>query len=138
MIPVHLRDRLERIDAVIGRLVEYALQGKLVVVEGKKDVVALSLLGVVGRVLAVKAGGRSFLQVAEEIEALGVEEIILLLDFDRRGREGTWCLQRALERTSVRVNVVVWRELAGLVGRDVQDVEGLPAFLATIAQKVGG
>ena len=134
----HLKSRLEKIDDVLAKLVEQAKSGKPMVVEGKKDAHALSILGVGGKVLTVKTGGKSFLQATAEIESLGTSEVILLLDFDRRGREGTKRLQQNLERTNTKVNVQFWRELASLVSRDVQCIEGLPAYLATIQQKQAG
>ena len=134
----HLKSRLEKIDDVLAKLVEQAKSGKPMVVEGKKDSHALSILGVGGKVLTVKTGGKSFLQVTAEIESLGTSEVILLLDFDHRGREGTKRLQQNLERTNTKVNVQFWRELASLVSRDVQCIEGLPAYLVTIQQKQAG
>ena len=138
MLSTQLKTRLEKIDDVLAKLVEQAKSGKPMVVEGKKDAQALLELGVGGRVLTVKTGGKSFLQATAEIESLGTSEVILLLDFDRRGREGTKQLQQNLERTNTKVNVQVWRELASLVSRDVQCIEGLPTYLATIQQKQAG
>jgi 5S rRNA maturation endonuclease (ribonuclease M5) len=85
----------------------------------------------------VKAGGKSFLEAVAEIEALGVQEVILLLDFDRRGREGTERLQRDLERLKIKVNVRFRRELRGLVGHEVQCIESLPVYLETALKKSG-
>jgi 5S rRNA maturation endonuclease (ribonuclease M5) len=137
-LSTQLKSRLEKIDDVLAKLVEQAKSGKPMVVEGKKDAHALLALGVGGKVLTVKTGGKSFLQATAEIESLGTSEVILLLDFDRRGREGTKRLQQNLERTNTKVNVQFWRDLASLVSRDVQCIEGLPAYLATIQQKQAG
>ena len=104
-------------------------------VEGKKDAQALVELGINGTILTLKTGGKSFLEAAAQIEALGVDEVILLLDYDRRGREGTKRLQQDLERAKIKVNVLFWRELHGLVGHDVQCIESLPAYLVTAQQK---
>jgi 5S rRNA maturation endonuclease (ribonuclease M5) len=137
-LSTQLKSRLEKIDDVLAKLVEQAKSGKPMVVEGKKDAHALLALGVGGKVLTVKTGGKSFLQATAEIESLGTSEVILLLDFDRRGREGTKRLQQNLERTNTKVNVQFWRDLASLVSRDVQCIEGLPPYLATIQQKQAG
>ena len=85
----HLKDKVERIEQTITRLVEESAKGKPIVVEGKKDAETLRDLGVAGAVLTLKTGGKSFLEATTEIEELGAKEVILLLDFDRRGREGT-------------------------------------------------
>lgn len=132
----HLKDRLEKIQELIAKIAQEAAKGKPVVVEGKKDAQALAELGVNGTVLTLKTGGKSFFEATSQIEALGVGGVVLLLDYDRRGKEGTKRLQRNLERAKVKVNVLFWRELYGLVGHDVQCIESLPAYLATVQQKV--
>jgi 5S rRNA maturation endonuclease (ribonuclease M5) len=117
------------------KLSEESAKGKPIVVEGKKDSDALQELGINGKILMVKTGGKSFLQATVEIESLEGGEVILLLDFDRRGREGTKRFQENLERGKIKVNVKFWRELHNIVGREVSCIESLPAYIATIQQK---
>lgn len=131
----HLKDRQEKILQIISKLVEAAAKGAPVVVEGKKDAQAIQQLGVNGTVLTVKTGGKSFLEATAEIEQFGTREVILLLDFDRRGREGTKRLQQNLERAKIKVNARFWLDLQALVGREVQCIESLPSYLATTEQK---
>lgn len=131
----HLKEKIEKILQILNQLAEESANGKLVVVEGKKDVQALYDLGINGVIFAVKTGGKSFLEATAEIEALGVREVVLFLDFDRRGKEGTERLQQNLERAKIKVNVKLWRDLHGLVGREVQCIESLPSYLTTILQK---
>ncbi len=131
----HLKDKLEKIEQVLIKLIEESAKGKAIVVEGKKDVQALQELGVNGTILTVKTGGKSFLEAFQEIERLGTEEVVLLLDFDRRGKEGIYRLQHDLERAKIKSNLVFWRELRGLVGREIDCIESLPSFLATIREK---
>jgi len=116
--------------------VEESAKGTLIIVEGKKDVEALRVLGVEGAVLTVKTGGKSFLGVVSEIEQMGASEVILFLDFDRRGKEGTKHLKQNLERAKIKPNVKFWRELSGLVGKEIQCVESLTAYLNTLRAKV--
>jgi 5S rRNA maturation endonuclease (ribonuclease M5) len=134
-LSTHQKDRLENIQVLIDKLVEEAAKGRPIVVEGKKDAQALVDLGVNGKIVTVKTGGKSFLEATAEIEALGVGEVVLLLDFDRRGREGTVRLQHNLERLKIKVNTRFWRELRGLVGHEVQCIESIPAYLNTVQQK---
>ncbi len=114
---------------------EESAKGKPIVVEGKKDAQTLRDLGVSGAIVTVKTGGKSFLDATAEIEQLGVREVILLLDFDRRGVEGTMRLQGDLERLKVKVNMRFWLELRAFVGREIQCVESLTAYLATLQEK---
>jgi len=134
-LSTHKKDRVEKIEQLIAKLVEESAKGKPIVVEGKKDAEALRTLCVAGVVLTVKSGGKSFLQATAEIEAIGVREVVLLLDFDRRGREGTKRLQRDLERAKIKVNIRFWLELRGLVGHDIQCIESLPNYLANVKLK---
>jgi 5S rRNA maturation endonuclease (ribonuclease M5) len=134
-LSTHFKDKLEKIEQAIAKLAEESAKGKPIVAEGKKDAAALRELSVAGKILTVKTGGKSFLDATHEIEALGVREVILLLDFDRRGKEGTKRLVANLEGAGVRVNLRFWLELNGLVGKDVQGVESLPSYLQTLRGK---
>jgi 5S rRNA maturation endonuclease (ribonuclease M5) len=134
-LSTHSKDRLEKIGQIIAKLTEESAKGKPIVVEGKKDAQALQELGVGGAIVTVKTGGKSFLAATAEIEALGTREVILFLDFDRRGKEGTKRLQLNLERARIKVNVRFWSELHGLVGREIQCIESLPAYLVTAQKK---
>jgi len=134
-LSTRLKDKREKLEQIVAKLAEEAAKGKPIVVEGKKDAQALLELGVEGVIFTVKTGGKSFLEAAAEIEALGVTEVILLLDSDRRGKEGTKRLQLDLERASVKANVRFWRDLWSLLGREVQCVESLPSYRVTLQQE---
>ena len=116
-------------------MAEESAKDKPIIVEGKKDAQALRVLGVNGVILTVKTGGKSFLDATSEIEQLGVGEVILLLDFDRRGIEGTMRLQGNLERLKIKVNMRFWLELRAFVGREIQCIESLPSYLSTLQEK---
>jgi 5S rRNA maturation endonuclease (ribonuclease M5) len=135
-LSTRLKDRLEKIHEIIAKLTEASAKGNPIVVEGKKDAEALRELGVNGTIVTVKTGGKSFLEATAELEALGAREVILFLDFDRRGKEGTKRLQQNLERAKIKANVRFWRELHGLVGREMQCIESLPSYLYTTQQRI--
>ena len=132
-----LKEKEEKIRKVLEKLAEESAKGKPIVVEGKKDVVALRALGVTGTVLTVKTGGKSFLDAVCEIEKMGVPEVILFLDFDRRGKEGTKHLKKSLERAKIKPNIKLWRELSALVRKEIQCIESLTAYLTTLRLKMG-
>ena len=126
---------MEKIEEIITKLTEEAAKGKPIVVEGRKDAQALAALGINGTILTLKTGGKSFLEATQQIETFGAVEVVLLLDYDRRGREGTRRLQQNLEHIKVKVNVRWWRELHGLAGREMQCIESLPGYLGTLKAK---
>ena len=132
-----LIEKEEKIVETVGSLREVSSRGTLILVEGKKDVEALRDLGVEGLILTVKTGGKSFLEVVSELEEKKVHEVVLLLDFDRRGRQGTSRLRHSLESVGIRVNLEFWRALAGFVGKDLQCVEGLTGYMANLRAKIG-
>jgi 5S rRNA maturation endonuclease (ribonuclease M5) len=136
-LSTRLKEKEEKILQVLEALAESSAKGTPIVVEGIKDVAALRASGVAGTVLTVKTGGKSFLDAVSEIEKMGVSGVILLLDFDRRGKEGTKRLKHSLERAKIKPNVKFWRELSALVGKEIQCIEGLTAYMVTLRIKIG-
>jgi 5S rRNA maturation endonuclease (ribonuclease M5) len=135
-LSTRLKEKEEKILQVLEALAEESAKGTPIVVEGQKDVDALRALGVAGTVLTVKTGGKSFLDAVSEIEEMDVPEVILLLDFDRRGKEGTKRLKQSLERAKIKPNVTFWRALSALVGKEIRCIESLTAYLDTLRAKV--
>jgi 2,5-diamino-6-(ribosylamino)-4(3H)-pyrimidinone 5'-phosphate reductase len=135
-LSTRLKEKEEKILKILNAITEESAKGTPIVVEGKKDVEALSALGIDGTVLTVKTGGKTFLAVASEIEKMCTSEVVLLLDFDRRGIEGTKRLKQNLERAKVKSNVKFWRDLSKLLGKDIQSIESLPAYLGTLRAKI--
>ncbi len=132
-----LKEKEEKILKMLEKLAEESSKGKPIVVEGKKDVAALRALGVTGTVITVKTGGKSFLDAVCEIEKIGVPEVILFLDFDRRGKEGTKHLKQSLERAKIKPNTKLWRALSATAGKEIQCIESLTAYLQTLHEKLG-
>jgi len=131
-----LKEKEEKILLTLERLAQELLKGIPMIVEGKKDVEALRVLGIEGKIIEAKTGGKSMLDVISEVEECGAQEVILLLDFDRRGREWTKSLNQYLEKMQIKANVVFWKKLRGIVGREVKDVEGLASYMETLKRKI--
>ena len=127
--------RLEKIQKLLERLQKQSAKGTPIVVEGKNDVKALHRLGITGDFVLAKTSGKSFLDVLTEIEQKQKTEVILLFDFDRRGKEWTSRMSRCLEGQKIVPNLLFWRSLLGLVGRDIKDIEGLASFLGTLTNR---
>jgi len=136
-LSVGLKRKAERLLQLLEKLAIEAAKGIPIVVEGQKDVNALKQLNVNGKFVSSKTSGKSFIDILTEIEHLKVKEVILLLDFDRRGAEWTHRLKQHLEKTRIKPNLNFWSQLYGLVGRDVKDIEGLPAYLETLKKRIG-
>lgn len=131
----HLKNKEERISQILECLAEEASKGILIVVEGKKDIDTLRTLGVEGKIISAKSAGKSFLDVVSEVEKSKSREVIVLFDFDRRGREWTKRLKQHLETIGISPNTTYRGRLFGLVGREVKDIEGLAAYMETLEKK---
>lgn len=132
-----LKEKEEQVTEVLNALVEESAKGTPILVEGKKDVETLRVLGVEGPVMTVKTGGKSYLDIVTELEEKKTSKVILLLDFDRRGKQGTNRLRHGLEGAGIKVSLEFWLDLLRSAGKDVQCVEGLNAYLENLKTKTG-
>jgi 2,5-diamino-6-(ribosylamino)-4(3H)-pyrimidinone 5'-phosphate reductase len=135
-LSTHIKEKIKKIEELLERLAIQSAKGIPIVVEGQKDVDVLRKLAFDGQIITAKTR-KSFLALVAEIEKLDSEEVILLMDFDRRGREWTNRLMQYLEQIKVKPNTFFWQELRNLVSRDVKDIEGLLPYLHTLKKKSG-
>ena len=132
----HLQEKEEKILRVLECLAEESAKGTLIIVEGKNDIETLRALGVEGKIISAKTGGKSILDVVSEVEKCTAKEVIMLLDFDRRGKEWTKRLKQNLENVKVKINLTFWSKLLKLVGTEVKDIEGLATYMETLKRKI--
>lgn len=130
-------EKLEKILQILDNLSSESGKGVPIIVEGKRDVKALSELKITGDIIAVKTKGKNLLEVLNEVESRGKDEAIVLTDFDRQGREMMNYLRQCLEEMKIKPNVTFWKELSGLLRKDIKDVEGLSAYIETLKRKIG-
>jgi 2,5-diamino-6-(ribosylamino)-4(3H)-pyrimidinone 5'-phosphate reductase len=135
-LSTHLKEKEEKILQVLERLAEESARGTPIIVEGKKDIEALRALAIEGNIVTAKTGGKSLLDVISEVEKTCSQQVILLLDFDRRGRELTRKLSQYLEKMGMKLNLTFWLGLSSLVGTEVKDVEGLASYMETLKSKI--
>jgi 5S rRNA maturation endonuclease (ribonuclease M5) len=135
-LSTHLKEKEEKILQILEQLTEETTKGTPIIVEGKKDIEALKTLNVEGKIISAKTGGKSLLDTISELEKTHSQKVILLLDFDRRGKELTKNLQKHLERIGIEANIKFWRELFGLAGKELKDVEGLASYIETLKKKI--
>jgi len=135
-LSTHLKDKEEKILQVLEGLAEESAKGTPIIVEGKNDIDALRALGVEGKIISAKTGGKSILDVISEVEKCTAKEVIMLLDFDRRGKEWTKRLKQNLEKAKTKINITFWSRLLALVGTEVKDIEGLATYMETLKRKI--
>ena len=128
---------MEKIEQILECLVHESSSGVPIIVEGDNDFQTLRHLGVQGKIMCAKTGGKSRLDLLSQIEDSGVKEVILLFDFDRRGKEWTETVRESLEKAQLKPDLTFWNQLLGLISREVKDIEGLDAYVETLRKKTG-
>jgi 2,5-diamino-6-(ribosylamino)-4(3H)-pyrimidinone 5'-phosphate reductase len=134
-LSAHLKGKEEKILKILEVLKEESAKGTPIIVEGKNDIETLRTLGIEGKITSAKTGGKSFLDLVSEIERTNAQETILLLDFDRRGKQLTKKLKQHMDKTGMKLNINFWLELLALLSTQVKDVEGLASYMETLKRK---
>jgi len=129
-----LKEKLEKIQKLLERLATESAKGIVIIVEGPNDEKALRELCINGEIISAKTY-KSLILLICEIEEQGQKEIILLLDFDRRGKEWTKRLTQSLERMRIKPNIHYWNGLLSLAGREIKDIESLTSYIKTLEKK---
>ena len=130
----HLKEREEKIQEILQRLDAESNKGIPIIVEGRKDVETLKTLAIAGKIITAKSG-KSLLDVVSEVEKDRPKEVILLLDYDRRGKELTRQLKYHLETAKIKPDTTIWHELFSIAGKEIKDIESLVAYLDTLRSK---
>ncbi len=113
----------------LDRLKLESENGALIIVEGKKDLMALKTLGMKGEVLCIKSSRKGVVDCLDEIKQ---NYVIIFLDFDRRGTKLTKDVITYLEAKGIVINLLYWRSIGALIRRDVKDIEGIPSYLSKL------
>ncbi len=130
-----LKEKYEKLEQILSVLSEESATGTPILVEGKKDVQALRELGFAGPMLTLKTGGKSLTRVVQEIEQVSARRLILLLDFDRRGKEATGILKENLEHAGVVADTRFWHVLKSVLSREIQCIESLTSYLDSLRKR---
>jgi len=135
-LSTRLEEKLERILELLEKLAKESEKGTPIIVEGTNDVGALRQMSIKGEIIPAKASRKNLIGILDEIVNIGKAEIILLMDFDRRGKEWTKRIAKHLQESKIKPNMLFWNKLLKLVGRNVKDIEGLATYLETLKKKV--
>jgi 5S rRNA maturation endonuclease (ribonuclease M5) len=135
-LSTRLKDKEEKFLTILDSLTEESRNGIPILVEGRKHVKRLGKLGISGIIITVKTKGKSFNDVVSEIQKIGALEVILLLDFDKRGKKGTRYLQENLEHVKVKYNLIFWQKLIALTNKEIQYIESLDVYLCNLRNRI--
>jgi 5S rRNA maturation endonuclease (ribonuclease M5) len=118
------QDEVEELKEFIDMLNHESSNGAVVVVEGKKDVIALTALGFYGNIIMLNSC-RSLSRLVDNIQHS--KEVILLLDMDSKGR---YLTQRIVSMISNRrrVNLFYKKRLVEITRGKIRSVEELVIY----------
>ena len=119
-------ERLAEVESLLGELAERVDGGAVLLVEGKRDLEALRLLGVEGSIILTS---QEQLFVLAERVAMNSSDVILLSDWDERGDEVAKITEVYLRSNGVAPDCILRRKLKELVKKDIKDVESLYVFI---------
>lgn len=119
-------ERLEETLKVIDELEELSREMP-VIVEGKKDVDALRLLGVSSNVITLSRGISLFTFC--ETVSREWRSVVLLTDWDRKGGQLARRLKEGFDANGTKVNDSIRMDLVILSKKEIKDIESLPAFI---------
>ncbi len=129
------QEMLEELEELLGQLRERE-EDKVILIEGRKDRLALSCLGIGGEILQVQ-DARGLFGVAEELARTG-KEAIILTDWDRKGGHLAQLLRNALKANDVRFDDTIRSRLSMLCKKEIKDIESLPSFVSFLVQSATG
>lgn len=127
---------MERVSRIFKDLAHQSNEGVPIIVEGRRDELALRKLGITGAIYCLKATGESRIRLLEKLD--GSKRAIILTDFDREGRElGSWLDQELSHRGIHPDNRARWK-LRGLARTEVRSIEELPSFVRALQLRALG
>ena len=105
-----------------------------ILVEGDNDIKALKLLGFEGEIIKINQGKPLF-NLVEDLSKV-YDEMIILMDWDRKGGQLARRLSDNFEANQMKYNLEFRKQMAYLCKKDIKDVQGLPRFLDNLEVKL--
>lgn len=118
-------ERFEMLNEILDSLQERA-EGRIILVEGKKDVTSLHNLNIRADVLCIQRDGGP-LRAAEILSEMGKEGIILT-DWDSRGDRLAADLEHHLTYMCVAFDKDIRERLRDVCIKDIKDIESLDSL----------
>jgi len=115
------RRTVEELELVLWKLRQESDQMTFILVEGKRDVAALRSLGMTGSILPL----RDLYKILPRRDV----RVIIMLDFDREGRQMAKRIVRLLSQLRIKADTFYYRRLAAARKLGVNTVEALGSFL---------
>ncbi len=127
------RERLDDFQRLVEELIEEN-RDVPIIVEGRKDRMALKALGLGGRIYTINHGMPLF-NFCEEISRKH-QRVIILTDWDSRGGRIAKILREAFAANGVKYGDEARTRLARICKKEVKDIESLPKFLEGLKRRI--
>jgi 5S rRNA maturation endonuclease (ribonuclease M5) len=128
------KKRLEKIEELIDEMLQQSKAGAIIIVEGKRDIVALRKLGIRGHVET--AAQQTLVEFSERIANDG-KDVIILTDWDRRGDILSVKLKTYLRNLGTEPDLLIRERLKSLVKKEIKDVESLYTHVVKLRNITG-
>lgn len=117
-------------DLILHDLLKDANTGTPIIVEGRKDEVALRALGIQGPIHCIQANSLPLFEVAEQLAHY--KRVILLTDFDDQGKKLSKKLRNYLETMHCKVDLEHRSKMKQVFRRLTKDVESLSSVVSRL------
>jgi len=117
---------LDALEELLNSLMDASSQGAAVIVEGRRDELALRCLGLRGPM--IMASRRPALDLAEDA-ARRFRKIVLLTDWDAKGDEMALNIDMHLRSMGVQADLDIRNRLKKLVKKEIKDVQSLSLYM---------
>jgi 5S rRNA maturation endonuclease (ribonuclease M5) len=104
-----------------------------IIVEGDRDIISLKKLGFPGAIIKLNTGD-SLLDFCDEI-AKKYEEVMILTDWDDKGKELKNTLMRYLRDNGLKYNIAIWQKFLRFAG-EISCVEELYPYIHEIEKRI--
>ncbi|MDF1534415.1 MAG: toprim domain-containing protein [Methanosarcinaceae archaeon] len=126
--------RLELFEGLVNEIIEHTQSGAVIIVEGKRDIIALKKLGITGR---IETSTHQPLLVFAENLAKDTTQIIILTDWDRRGDILADRITTYLQNVGITPDLDIRRRISLLVKKEIKDVESLYTYMVKLKKVTG-
>ena len=128
-------ERLEKLEELILELRELSESGAIIVVEGRKDMESLRFLGINGEIKL--ASQQPLIEFTESLSKSG-KKIVLLTDWDKKGRVVAGKIIKHLSAYGIMPNIDVRLRLRGLSKKRIKDIESLNNYVNKLRYEIHG
>ena len=118
----------KKLSCIIEELKICAEQGMPILIEGKKDEIALKNLGINGNFIKVSGSGLKLFEIAE-IAVESSSKVIILTDFDKKGTQLAKRLAEDIQSLGSYPNLEIRRKIMGITRKFIKDIESLPRHM---------